>query len=171
MKLSKTYTMKLFKTDTMKLFKTVSSAAWGLLALAAMGLAGLGLAAPAQAQEPHYLAALHELRGARDYIVYDNRSGNDQLRHHAKEEIDNALNVLKVAAWDDGKSTDFSAAGANGPSWAPIHDAKHYLDMARAQVAQGVDSPGNNGLRGRALAHIDEAERTLDRIIRETNPR
>ena len=163
--------MKLSKTDTMKLFKTVSSAAWGLLALAAMGLAGLGLAAPAQAQEPHYLAALHELRGARDYIVYDNRSGNDQLRHHAKEEIDNALNVLKVAAWDDGKSTDFSAAGANGPSWAPIHDAKHYLDMARAQVAQGVDSPGNNGLRGRALAHIDEAERTLDRIIRETNPR
>jgi len=144
----------------MKLWKTLSSVAFVLLAMAA-----IGVATPAQAQEPHYLKALHQLRGARDYIVYDNRPGYDQLRHHAKEEIEKAIVEIKNAAWDDGKGTDFSAAGANGPGWAPMHDAKRYLDLARAQVAQGIDTPANTGLRDRALAHIDEAERTVDRII------
>lgn len=144
----------------MKLLKTLSSMACLLLTLAA-----IGTAAPAQAQEVHYLQALHELRGARDYIDYDNRPGFDELRHHAKEEINKALVELKRAAWDDGKGTDFNAAGANGPNWAPMHDAKHYLDIARQQVAHGVDNPQNTGLRERALLHIDEAERAVDRII------
>lgn len=145
----------------MRVLRTLSAVAFVLAAIAA-----IGTATPAQAQEPHYLRALHELRGARDYIVYDNRPGFDDLRHHAKEEINKALNEIKIAAWDDGKGTDFNAAGANGPGWAPMHDAKRYLDLARAEVVQGVDTPVNAGLRERALAHIDEAERAVDRIIR-----
>jgi len=148
----------------MKLWKTLSSAAFVLLAMAA-----IAVGTPAQAQEPHYLSSLSQLRAARDYIVYDNRPGFDDLRHHAKDEIDKALNEIKVAAWDDGKNTNFTPPVPGGPSYAPIHTAKHYLDVARAQVAQGVDSPGNNGLRERALAHIDEAERTVDRMIRRSN--
>jgi len=150
----------------MHVLKTLSAAALALVAMVA-----IGTATPAQAQEPHYIIALHQLRGARDYIVYDQRPGFDQLRHHAKEEIEKAINDIKLAAWDDGKGTDFNSGGANGPGWAPMHDAKRYLDQARANVAQGVDTAANVGLRERALAHIDEAERAVDRIIEISNSR
>jgi hypothetical protein len=133
-------------------------------------MAVFGMATPAQGQqEPHYLAAISDLRTARDYIESDNRPGVDDLRHHAKEEINKALVEIKNAAWDDGKNTNFAPPQGGGAPWAPMHEAKRYIRSARGHVEGGVDTQANNGLRGRALAHIDEAERTIDRIIQTRN--
>jgi hypothetical protein len=143
----------------MKLLKTFSLAGCVLLALAA-----IGTAKPAQAQEPHYLAALSELRAARDYIQADNRQGFNDLRHQADEAIDAALKEIKMAAWDDGKNTRFTPRTGGGP-WAPMHDAKHWLDLAKEQVQQGVDTPANTGLRDRASMHIAAAANAVEHMI------
>lgn len=147
----------------MQILKTLSAAACALLAMAA-----IGIATPAQSQqEPHYLAALSELRTARDYIQSDERPEFKGERKHAVEEINKAIAEIKHAAWDDGKQTKYAqSTGATNP-WTPIHAAVHHLDAARANVGQGVDTPDNTGLRDRALVHINEAERTLGDIIHQ----
>jgi len=77
------------------------------------GISGLALAAfmavasPARAQEPHYLHALSDLRTARDYIHSTNTLRGD-VRHHAIDEINKAIDEIKHAAWDDGKNTQFA---------------------------------------------------------------
>jgi len=137
-----------------------------------VAFAAIGTATPAKAQqEPHYLLALSDLRTARDFIQSDNRPGMDDLRHHAKEEINKALNEIKQAAWDDGKNTNFAPPEGGGAPWAPMHDAKRYIRSARGHVEGGVDSAVNNGLRERALRHIDEAEKAVDRIIEMSESR
>jgi hypothetical protein len=147
----------------MHLLKTLSAAACALLALAA-----IGAATPAQAQqEPHYLAALSELRTARDYIQSDERPQFKGERHHAVDEINKAIAEIKHAAWDDGKQTKYAQSQGAANAWTPMHQAEHFLDGARAHVAQGVDTPANTGLRDRALMHIDEAERTIGNIIHQ----
>jgi hypothetical protein len=85
-----------------------------------MALAVFAAATPAQAQEPHYLHALSDLRTARDYIQYDRGQFHGE-RHHAVEEINKAIEEIKHAAWDDGKNTQF-APPAQGVTtgWAPI---------------------------------------------------
>ena len=145
---------------SMKVLKTFSLAAGILLSLAAVGTA-----TPAQAQEPHYLAAISELRAARDYIQADNRAGFNELRHHANLEIDAALKEIKMAAWDDGKNTRFVPRSGGGAPWAPMHDAKHWLDLAKEQVQQGVDTPANTGLRDRASMHIAAAANAVEHMI------
>jgi hypothetical protein len=133
-------------------------------ALLALGL--FATATPAQAQEPHYLHALSDLRTARDYIQFDRGQFNGE-RRHAVEEINKAIEEIKHAAWDDGKNTQF-APPAQGVTtgWAPIHHALDWLARARGDVAQGVDTPQNAGLRDRAIFHINEALR-ITNFVRE----
>ena len=151
----------------MQILKTFSAAACALVAMAA-----IGTATPAQSQqEPHYLAALSELRTARDYIQSDGRSEFKKEKHHAVDEIDKAISEIKKAAWDDGKQTKYAqSSGATDP-WSPIHQAHHFLDGARAHVSQGIDPAGNTGLRDRALLHVDEAQHALQDIIRQAGAR
>jgi hypothetical protein len=129
----------------------------GVAVCALMALAVFMTATPAQAQEPHYLHALSDLRTARDYIQYDRGQFNGE-RRHAVDEINKAIEEIKHAAWDDGKNTQF-APPAQGVTtgWAPMHQAIHWLAEAKRAVAQGVDTPQNQGLRDRALFHITEA--------------
>jgi hypothetical protein len=122
-------------------------------------------AAPAQAQEPHYLHALSDLRTARDYIQFDKgRYGGD--RHLAVEEINKAIDEIKHAAWDDGKNTQF-APPAQGVTtgWAPMHQAVNWMVRARTDVAEGIDTPQNQGLRDRALFHIKRALEMVNNLI------
>jgi hypothetical protein len=120
-------------------------------------------ATPAQAQEPHYLQALSELRTARDYIEYDRGAPYGNERRHAVDEINKAIDEIKHAAWDDGKNTQF-APPAQGVTtgWAPIHQASKWLLNARGHVLQGVDTPQNAGLRDRAAFHINEAIQVMN---------
>lgn len=124
------------------------------------------VASPARAQEPHYLHALSELRTARDYIQFDRGAPGGDVRHHAVEEINKAIDEIKHAAWDDGKNTQFAPPAQGVTSgWAPLHQAESWLQHAKHDVEQGVDNPQNMGLRDRAIQHISEAERHLHRLI------
>lgn len=129
-------------------------------------VACLTLARPASAQEPHYLHALADLRTARDYIQFDRGAPGGDVRHHAVEEINKAIDEIKHAAWDDGKNTQF-APPAQGVTtgWAPLHQAESWMQRAKGDVEQGVDMPQNMGLRERAIGHITEAQRHLHHLI------
>ena len=138
---------------------------WKNLGIAVCALAALAIftTRPAQAQEPHYLRALSELRTARDYIQFDKGRPHGGERHHAVEEINKAIEEIKHAAWDDGKNTQFAPPDHGVTSgWAPIHQAARWMASARGHVAEGVDNPQNTGLRDRIIFHIDDAMRTLN---------
>jgi hypothetical protein len=121
---------------------------------------------PARAQEPHYLQALGELRTAKEYIMYDTKSFNEERRELVGD-INKAMDEIKHAAWDDGKQTQFAPPGHGGASWAPMHLAGNALYAARKHVEQGVDIPQNAGLRERAIHHIAEAERRIKHVMDE----
>ena len=145
----------------MRILRSLAAAVCALATLAV-----LATAAPAQAQEPHYLQALSELRTARDYIQFDHRPGWGPQRHEAVEEINKAIDEIKHAAWDDGKNTQFAppAPGVTDP-WAPMHEAIRHLDSAMDRTKQGVDRPENTGLRDRAVKHIYEAHQIVEGIL------
>jgi hypothetical protein len=130
-----------------------------------MTLAVFMAATPAQAQEPHYLRALSDLRTARDYIQFDRDRFNGE-RRHAVDEINKAIEEVKHAAWDDGKNTQF-APPAQGVTtgWAPLHQAEHWLAEAKGHVAEGVDPPQSQGTRDRVLFHITEAVHILNHLV------
>jgi hypothetical protein len=148
---------------TMRVWKMLTAAGFGLLAMVLMGT---GPAAQAQ-QPPAYLHALSDLRTARDYIQFDQRPQFGGERHHALDEINKAIAEIKRAAWDDGKNTEF-APPSKGVSdgFAPMHEALRWLDAARNHVMSGQEQPANQGLRERALMHIDEAHHAIDTIVR-----
>jgi len=145
----------------MKSLKALMTAACALAAVAYVAAA-----TPAQAQEPHYLHALSDLRTARDYIQSDHRPEFGHERHVAVDEINKAIDEIKHAAWDDGKNTNWAPpAHPDTDPWHPMHEAVNWLDRARGDVAQGVDRPENHGLRDRATMHIDEARHMLWDVI------
>jgi hypothetical protein len=141
-----------------KPFATVGSA----LAVCLYVIVGVG----SQAQEPHYLQALSELRTARDYIQSDHRHDFDHDRHHAVDEINKAIDEIKHAAWDDGKNTKWAPpTQPDTDPWHPMREGIRWLDAARGDVMQGVDRSNNQGLRERAVMHIDEARHNLSDVI------
>ena len=115
-------------------------------------------ATQAHAQFPAYLHALSDLRSARAYLEYDTRPSWDGHRQHAIEQIDKAINDIKVAARDDGKNPWHTPPPQSGGSegW-PIHSAVKLLREARGDVDHGHDLPENHGLRERSIEHIDKA--------------
>jgi hypothetical protein len=141
-----------------------------LAACAAIAVLFFVAAKPAQAQEPHYLRALSDLRTARDYIQSDKRGIYGSERHHATDAIDSAIAEIKHAAWDDGKSTRFAPPSGMTDAWFPLREAMKALAAAHHDVEQGVDTPQNTGLRSRALQHIEEAETIIHNVIQANHP-
>jgi hypothetical protein len=137
----------------MRIFKELTGAALALLTVLF-----LAQAMPVQAQEPAYLHALSDLRSARAYLQYDNRPAWAGHRQHAIEQIDKAINEIKIAAMDDGKNPWRQPPPQSGGSegW-PIHSAVKLLREARHDVDHGFDRPANHGLRERSVEHIDKA--------------
>jgi len=148
------------KTE-MRSFKLIPSAALALLALVF-----LTPATSAHAQGPAYLHALSDLRSARAYLQYDNRPAQAGARAFAIQQIDHAINDVKVAAVDDGKNPWHTPPPQSGGSglW-PIHSAFKLLKEARSDVDHGQDLPQNHGLRERATGHIDEALAALKPLM------
>ena len=142
----------------MRIFKPLTVAASALLTILF-----LAQAMPVHAQEPAYLHALSDLRSARAYLQYDTRPAWAGHRQHAIEQIDKAINEIKVAARDDGKNTWHTPPPQSGGSegW-PIHSAVKLRREARGDVDHGHDLPENHGLRERSVEHIDKALRELE---------
>jgi hypothetical protein len=112
----------------------------------------LASATQAHAQLPAYLHALSDLRSARAFLQYDTRPAWAGHREHAIEQIDKAINDIKVAARDDGKNPWHTPPPQSGGSegW-PIHSAVKLLREARGDVDHGHDDE-----------HIDKALRELE---------
>ena len=135
-------------------------------ALALLTFLFLAPATQAHAQFPAYLHALSDLRTARAYLEMDSRHEVEHARHHAIDQIDRAINDIKVAAMDDGKNpwrTPPPQSGGN-PGW-PVHSAVKLLREARGDVDHGHDRPENHGLRERSLDHINQALADLEPLL------
>lgn len=131
------------------------------LTVAALALMTILLFVPArqaQAQTPSYLHAISDLRSARAYLQMDNRPNEADARARAIEEINHALDDIKVAAVNDGKTPwQTPPPQSGGDPNLPIHTAVRLLREARSDVDHGHDRPENQGLRERSVRHIDRA--------------
>ena len=139
----------------------------------AVGILALLAPTTMKAQEvpgphPHYLHALSDLRAARHYLndgwAWGPVKHEDQ---QAIREIDAAINEIKRAAIDDGKSL-------NDPFPIDTHLSPHdrfrkaneLLWSAHNDLSKAEDVPESRGLRDRASFHIDEAHRIVDQAER-----
>jgi hypothetical protein len=125
--------------------------------------------AAAPERHPAYLHALSDLRAARWLI--EHRPGDwaqTSDEGDAVRQIDAAINDLKKAAIDDGKNTgDHPPVDENPDHRGRIHEALQYLKKARADIAREEDNAFADGLRNRAIGHIDAAIGSARRVFQE----
>jgi hypothetical protein len=141
------------------------------LALAAFAVAPLLLGVqPSQAQgnHPAYLHALSDLRLMRAYL--DRLTPNERVdaeSQHAIDEIDAAIHEVKEAAIDDGKDVrDHAPIDAHIQPADRFHRAREAGNAAWHDLDREEDNDFAHGLKHRAMAHIEEANHTVDHIIR-----
>jgi len=118
-------------------------------------------------RHPAYLHALSDLRHARAHLGRLTPSDRiDNEESHAIEEIDKAIGEIKHASYNDGKDlNDHPPVDMHLGHRGRLHRALELLDKAHNDIAREEDDPRSRGLRDRALHHIDEAHRIVDRII------
>jgi hypothetical protein len=140
----------------------------GLVALLGIGsLAGCVTApVPPPTHHPAYLHALSDLRAARWLI--EHRPGDwtqTADEQEAVRQIDAGIGEIKQAALNDGKNlADHPPVDERSDHRGRIHEAVDYLKKARADVAGEEDNGFANGLRGRAIGHIDAAIQAARRV-------
>jgi hypothetical protein len=115
-----------------------------------------------KAVHPAYLHALADLRDARANL--EKKAGSDGKvkwdEHEGVAAIDKAIKEIKEAAIDDGRNIDeHVAVDAKEPRKGRLHKALDALKQAKKDVSLEEDNAFANGLRTRALHHIDEAIR------------
>ena len=127
------------------------------------------VSAPPRAHHPAYLHALSDLRAARWLI--EHRPGDwTQTADEAESvrQIDASISEIKRAAIDDGKNlNDHPPVDEHPDHPGRIHEAVQYLRKARADVSTGEDNAFANGLRDRAIGHIDAAINAARRVYRD----
>jgi tetratricopeptide (TPR) repeat protein len=110
---------------------------------------------------PHYLHALSDLRVARWMI--EHRPGNWQTtidEVNAVNRIDAAIFEIKKASIDDGKDVcDHISVDEHPDHAGRLHDAIDFLRRAQQDINMEEDNRFADGLRDRALTHINEAIR------------
>jgi hypothetical protein len=115
--------------------------------------------APPAERHPAYLHALSDLRAARWLI--EHRPGDwaqTADEGEAVRQIDAAINDIKKAAFDDGKNiNDHPPLDDHPDNRGRIHEALQFLNKARADIGHEEDNAFAEGLRDRALGHIDGA--------------
>ncbi len=113
------------------------------------------------ADHPAYLHALSDLRAARwliDHRPGDWRQTDDEIA--AVGRIDEAINAIKKASIDDGKDlADHPKVDERADHMGRLHEAVDYLEKARHDVNEEEDNIFADGLKDRALKHINEAIR------------
>jgi hypothetical protein len=124
---------------------------------------------PPPAQHPAYLHALSDLRAARWLI--EHRPGNWQQTNdeiEAVRRIDAAIVEIKHASIDDGKNpADRPPVDERPDQRGRIHEAIEYLRKARADISSGETNAFANGLRDRAIGHIDGAIGAARRVFHD----
>ncbi len=124
---------------------------------------------PAPARHPAYLHALSDLRAARWCI--EHRPGDWAQTADEQEsvrQIDAAINDIKQAAFDDGKNVgDHPPVDEYPDQRGRIHEAVKFLAKARADIAREEDNAYANGLRDRAIGHIDGAIHAARHVFRD----
>jgi hypothetical protein len=125
--------------------------------------------APAPEHHPAYLHALSDLRAARWLI--EHRPGDwAQTADEAESvhQIDAAINDIKKAAFNDGKNiNEHPPVDENPDHRGRIHESLRYLRKARADIAREEDNAFADGLRNRALGHIDAAIGAARRVFQD----
>jgi len=118
---------------------------------------------PAPGQHPAYMHALSNLRAARAYL--SGPRGNSATKWDEKQavgEINEAMKEIKAAAIDDGKSMDDHPPIDAGMLYGTRLDKSIELLLeARKDVSEHEDSRFANGLRDKAIGHIDNALRAV----------
>src|SRR5271166_5840647 len=124
---------------------------------------------PQPVHHPAYLHALSDLRAARWLI--EHRPGDPaQMADEAESvrQIDAAINDIKQAAIDDGKNlADHPPVDARMDQRGRIHEALRILRKSRADLAREEDNAYANGLRDRAIGHIDAAIQAARRVFND----
>jgi tetratricopeptide (TPR) repeat protein len=119
-------------------------------------------------QHPYYLHALSDLRAAR--WMLEHRPGNWQQTTdevEAVKRIDEAINEIKKASIDDGKDINDHPKVDEVPDHAGrLHKAKDFIIKAREDVNKDEDNAFAQGLKKRALEHINEALRLTEKAIK-----
>ena len=147
--------------EKMKMYVRFAALVVGIIALACC------VAAPQS--RPAYLHALSDLRAAR-WMIVEHRPGDwvrteDEIE--AVDQIDGAINDIKKAAIDDGKDINWHPAVDERPEhMARLHEAIVFLEKAHVDVDQEEDNEFAEGLRNRAIHHIDAAlQATRQRVL------
>jgi len=116
------------------------------------------------AAHPAYLHALSDLRDARFNL--ERKGGDAQMRWDERDaigDVDRAIAEIKQASIDDGKNlNDHPAVDAREPRLGRLHRALAALRTARGDIEREEDNGYANGLKGRAIQHIDEAIRRTE---------
>ena len=122
---------------------------------------------PPPVHHPAYLHALSDLRAARWLI--EHRPGDwaqTADEQEAVRQIDAGIGEIKQAALNDGKNlSDHPPVDERSDHRGRIHEAVDYLKKARADVEGEEDNRFANGLRGRAIGHIDAAIQAARRVF------
>ena len=117
-------------------------------------------------EHPAYLHALSDLRHARAHLQ---RPDGGELREQEKKaiyEIDEAINEIKKASIDDGKNlNDHPPVDAQMDWPGRLHRALELVNKAHEDVAQEEDNAFAQGLKRRALEHIDRAHHHIEEAI------
>jgi hypothetical protein len=116
---------------------------------------------PPPGHHPAYLHALAALRNARAFLERPASVAVKWDEKRAIREIDAAIHEIKQAAIDDGKDITVHEP-VDRPTWGGrLQRTQELLAQARNDISQDEDSPSSSvhALRGRALGHIDNAER------------
>jgi hypothetical protein len=117
---------------------------------------------------PAYLHALSDLREARYNLI---KKGGDRAMKWDEAEaigdIDKAINEIKTASIDDGKNLDdHPPVDAKEPRAGRLHKALAALKAAKKDVSEEEDNAYAQGLRAKALHHIENAlKHTEDGVV------
>ncbi len=129
------------------------------LALAAVLALPVVAHADMPGKHPAYLHALTDLRHARAHI--EKRGGDAEMKwdeQTAIREIDAAIGEIKKASIDDGKNlNDHPPVDVKADRAGRLHRALELLRKAHKDVSEKEDNNFAEGLKDRALHHLNEA--------------
>jgi len=128
----------------------------------------------AQQKHPDYLHALADMRMARSYVASwptgKLHEGQQEGQKEILGDIDAAIDELKKASIDDGKSlNDHPPIDANLFWNDDLRRARELLQQARKDAGQQEDDLVAAKLQSRVLHHINKAIRRIDEVRADNN--
>jgi len=114
-------------------------------------------------KHPAYLHALTDLRTARSFLQRPAGVAVKWDENNAIREIDAAINEIKRAAIDDGKQIEEHPPVDVALAWGGrLSKSMELIETARKDINQEEDNGFAQGLKNRAMMHIDAAARFIN---------